>query len=153
MMTSLLRKRTPPTLWAGGLISTASTGGDESSAAAGRHSDALMPQSVRCYASHRTGSFSMRKIAVAVMFALIAQTALAEDHVPMYGESKDKTEAEKADDIRAERAYQRSLGNVPDQKAVDPWGTARGGEAKKPATPAKPVVKHSSKAKSGSPPN
>ena len=95
----------------------------------------------------------MRKIAVAVMFALIAQTALAEDHVPMYGESKDKTEAEKADDIRAERAYQRSLGNVPNQKAVDPWGTARGDEAKKPATPAKPVVKHSSKAKSGSTPN
>ena len=95
----------------------------------------------------------MRKIAVAVMFALIAQTALAEDHVPMYGESKDKTEAEKADDIRAERAYQRSLVNVPNQKAVDPWGTARGDEAKKPATPAKPVVKHSSKAKSGSPPN
>ena len=96
----------------------------------------------------------MRKIAVAVMFALIAQTALAQDHVPMYGEQpKDKTEAEKANDIRAERAYQRSLGNVPDQKAVDPWGAARGDEAKKPATPAKPVVKHSSKAKSGSPPN
>ncbi|UQD68803.1 hypothetical protein JEY40_22410 [Bradyrhizobium japonicum] len=96
----------------------------------------------------------MRKIAVAVMFALIAQTALAEDHVPMYGEeSKAKTEAEKANDIRAERAYQRSLGNVPNQKAVDPWGTARGDEAKKPATPAKPVVKNSSKAKSGSTPN
>lgn len=65
----------------------------------------------------------MRKIAVAVMFALIAPTALAQDHVPMYGEqSQDKTETQKADDIRAERAYQRSLGNVPDQKAVDPWG-------------------------------
>ncbi|WP_445215364.1 hypothetical protein ACKWRH_22925 [Bradyrhizobium sp. Pa8] len=96
----------------------------------------------------------MRKIAVAVMFALIAQTALAQDHVPMYGEqSRDKTEAEKAGDIRAERAYQRSLGNVPNQKAVDPWGTARSDEAKKPATPAKPVVKNSSKTKSGSTPN
>ncbi|MET4721692.1 hypothetical protein ABIF63_005798 [Bradyrhizobium japonicum] len=96
----------------------------------------------------------MRKIAVAVMFALIAQSAWAEDHVPMYGEeSKAKTEAEKANDIRAERAYQRSLGNVPNQKAVDPWGAARGDEAKKPATPAKPVAKHSSKAKSGSTPN
>ena len=95
----------------------------------------------------------MRKIAVAIMFALIAQTALAQDdHVPMYGEqAKDKTEAQKADDIRAERAYRRSLGNVPDQKAVDPWGTARGDEAsKKPTTSAKPAVKHSSKAKSGS---
>lgn len=65
----------------------------------------------------------------------------------MYGEqSQDKTETQKADDIRAERAYQRSLGNVPDQKAVDPWGTARGDEAsKKRAAPPKSVVKHSSK--------
>lgn len=94
----------------------------------------------------------MRKIAVAVMFALITQTALAEDHVPMYGEQpKDKTETQKADDIQAERAYQRSLGSVPDQKAADPWGAARGNEApKKSATPAKPAVKHSSKDKSGS---
>ncbi|BCA21673.1 hypothetical protein BDHH15_48880 [Bradyrhizobium diazoefficiens] len=101
------------------------------------------------------GVFSMRKIAVAVMFALIAPTALAQDHVPMYGEqSQDKTETQKADDIRAERAYQRSLGNVPGQKAVDPWGTARGDEAsKKRAAPPKSVVKHSSKAKSGSTPN
>lgn len=95
----------------------------------------------------------MRKIAIAAMFALITQTALAQDnHVPMYGEqAKDKTESQKADDVRAERAYQRSLGSVPDQKAVDPWGTARGDEAsKKPATPAKPAMKNSSKAKSGS---
>ena len=94
----------------------------------------------------------MRKIIVAVMFALIAQTALAEDHVPMYGEQpKDKTEAQKADDAQAERAYQRSLNSVPDQKAVDPWGSARGDDAsKKSAAPAKPAVKHSSKAKSGS---
>lgn len=94
----------------------------------------------------------MRRIAVAIMFALIAQTALAEDHVPMYGEqAKDKTETQKADDIRAERAYQRSLGSVPDQKPVDPWGAARGNDAsKKAATPAKPAVKQSSKAKSGS---
>jgi uncharacterized protein YdeI (BOF family) len=94
----------------------------------------------------------MRKIAVAVMFALIAGPALAQDHVPQYGEQpKEKTEAQKADDNRAERAYQRSLSNVPDQKAVDPWGSARGDDAsKKSTTPAKPAVKHSSKAKSGS---
>ena len=97
----------------------------------------------------------MRKIAVAVMFALISGPALAQDHVPMYGEQpKEKTEAQKADDKRAERAYQRSLNNVPDQKAVDPWGAARGDDAsKKSAAPAKPAAKHSSKAKSGSPVN
>ncbi|MFT4121543.1 hypothetical protein [Bradyrhizobium sp.] len=97
----------------------------------------------------------MRKILVAAMFALIAGPALAQDHIQQYGEeAKEKTEAQKADDRRAERAYQRSLNNVPDQKAVDPWGAARGDDAaKKTAAPAKPAVKHSSKAKSGSTPN
>jgi hypothetical protein len=94
----------------------------------------------------------MRKIAVAVMLALIAAPALAQDHVQQYGEQpKDKTPSEKADDDRAERAYQRSLNNVPDQKPVDPWGAARSDNAsKKSAAPAKPAVKQSSKAKSGS---
>lgn len=93
----------------------------------------------------------MRKIAVAVMFALIAGPALAQDHVQQYGEQpKEKTATQKVDEDRAERAYQRSLNNVPDQKPVDPWGTARGDDAsKKSAAPAKPAVKQSSKAKSG----
>jgi hypothetical protein len=94
----------------------------------------------------------MRKIAVAVMLALVAAPALAQDHVQQYGEQpKDKTPSEKAEDDRAERAYQRSLNNVPNQKPVDPWGTARGDDtSKKSAAPAKPAVKQSSKAKSGS---
>src|SRR3569623_1218250 len=90
----------------------------------------LMPQVAGCYGRRRTGSLSMRNIAAAVMFALIAGPALAQDHVPMYGEAdKVKTESQKADDARAERAYQRSLSNVPAQKAVDPWGAARGDDA------------------------
>ena len=94
----------------------------------------------------------MHKIAVAVLLALMAAPALAEDHVLGPGEEpKAKTATQKADDDRAERAYQRSLNNVPDQKPVDPWGTARGDDAsKKSAAPAKPVAKQSSKAKSGS---
>ncbi|WP_445220045.1 hypothetical protein ACKWRH_07990 [Bradyrhizobium sp. Pa8] len=93
----------------------------------------------------------MRKIAVAVMFALIAGPALAQDHVQQYGEQpKEKTATQKVDEDRAERAHQRSLNNVPDEKPVDPWGTARGDDAsKKSAAPAKPAVKQSSKAKSG----
>ncbi|MBR0697569.1 hypothetical protein [Bradyrhizobium lablabi] len=94
----------------------------------------------------------MRKIVVAVMMALIAGTALAQGHVPQYGEEdKDKTPAEKAQERQAERAYQRSLGNVPDQKPADPWGIARSDDAtKKAATPpAKPTMKQSSKTKSG----
>ena len=94
----------------------------------------------------------MHKIAVAVLLALMASPALAEEHVLGPGqEPKEKTATQKADDERAARAYQRSLNNVPDQKPVDPWGTARGDDAsKKSAAPAKPAVKHSSKAKSGS---
>ncbi|WP_234685626.1 hypothetical protein [Bradyrhizobium monzae] len=94
----------------------------------------------------------MRKIAVAVLLVLMAAPALAQDHVLGPGEEpKDKTASQKAGDDRAERAYQRSLNNVPDQKPVDPWGTARGDDAsKKLAAPARPVAKQSSKAKSGS---
>ena len=94
----------------------------------------------------------MRKIAVAFTFALIAGPALAQDHVPQYGEEpKEKSAGQKADEARAERAYQRSLNNVPDHKPVDPWGSARGDDAsKKSVAPAKPAVKQSSKAKSGS---
>ena len=97
----------------------------------------------------------MHKIAVAVLLALMAAPALAEEHMLGPGEEpKAKTATQKEDDERAARAYQRSLNNVPDQKAVDPWGTARGDDAsKKSAAPAKPVVKpagkQSSKAKSG----
>lgn len=93
----------------------------------------------------------MRKIAAAIMLALIAGPALAEDHIQQYGEeAKPKSETEKAADRQAERAYQRSLNNVPDQKPVDPWGAARGDDAsKKAAAPAKPAAKQSSKAKSG----
>lgn len=94
----------------------------------------------------------MRKIAVAIMFALIAGPAMAQDHVQQYGEQpKEKTATQKADEDRAERAYQRSLNNVPDHKPVDPWGTARGDDASKKSTaPAKPTVKQSPKIKSGS---
>jgi uncharacterized protein YdeI (BOF family) len=94
----------------------------------------------------------MRQIAVAVMLTLIAAPALAQDHVQQYGEQPpEKTASQKAGDDQAERAYRRSLNNVPDQKPVDPWGTARGDDAsKKSAAPAKPAVKQSSKAKSGS---
>ena len=94
----------------------------------------------------------MRKIALAVFLALMAAPALAQDRVLGPGEEpKEKTATQKAADVQAERAYQRSLSNVPDQKQVDPWGTARGDDASnKSAAPAKPTVKHSSKAKSGS---
>jgi hypothetical protein len=97
------------------------------------------------------GNSSMRKIVAAAVFVVIAGPAWAQDHIQQYGEeAKPKTEMEKAVDRQAERAYQRSLNNVPDQKPVDPWGAARGDDAsKKSAAPAKPAAKQSSKAKTG----
>ncbi len=58
-----------------------------------------------------------------------------DNHVQRYGEKdKDETAAEKAAKKEAERAYQRSLGNIPTQKATDPWGTVRSDDAPKAAT-------------------
>ena len=80
--------------------------------------------------------------AVAVI-ALLAGPALAQN-VPQYGETdKGKSPSEIAAEKDAERAYQRSLGNIPAQKSQDPWGIARestpANAAK--AAPAKPKAK------------
>jgi hypothetical protein len=69
------------------------------------------------------------------LVALIALLAVAMDlpasaqskSIPKYGETdKDKTPAEKAAEKEAQKAYERSLGNIPEQKSSDPWGIARG---------------------------
>ncbi|MCA6120634.1 hypothetical protein J6500_01760 [Bradyrhizobium sp. WSM 1704] len=86
----------------------------------------------------------MRTIIAAVLMALIAGPVLAQDHIQQYREEdKPKTEAQKAEDKRAERAYQRSLSNVPDQKQTDPWGIARPDNAPQAASRphAKPAAK------------
>jgi hypothetical protein len=69
--------------------------------------------------------------AVAAM-ALLAGPVLAQGGPARYGEpDKVKTPTERAAEKEAERAYQRSLGNIPEQqKANDPWGIARGDSAK-----------------------
>ena len=55
-----------------------------------------------------------------------ASAQSADGHVPRYGEKDpEKTQQQKEADKAAERAYQRSLGNVPEKGPVDPWGTAR----------------------------
>ena len=81
--------------------------------------------------------------AVAVM-ALLAGPASAQGGPARYGEpDKVKSPAEKAAEKDAERAYQRSLSNVPEQKASDPWGIARGDSAAKAdkVAPSKPKAK------------
>jgi len=74
-------------------------------------------------------------VLIALTAAVAGRPALAQDnHVQRYGE-KDKEESatEKAAKKEAERAYQRSLGNIPAQKATDPWGIARTEETPKAA--------------------
>lgn len=74
--------------------------------------------------------------AVAVIALLAGQASAQERPVTRYGEEdKAKSPTERAAEKDAERAYQRSLGNIPAQKTVDPWGIARGDSAPpKPAT-------------------
>jgi hypothetical protein len=77
----------------------------------------------------------MRVLLAAVMIALLVGPAYAQDqHMPKYGEApKDKTPQEIAAEKEAQRAYQRSLGNIPDQGPSDPWGNVRSDSAPKPA--------------------
>jgi len=66
-------------------------------------------------------------LVVAFFVACLAGPVYAQNkQVPRYGEeTKEKTPQEKEADKAAERAYQRSLGNIPDQGPTDPWGAVR----------------------------
>jgi hypothetical protein len=85
-------------------------------------------------------------LGVVVVVASLAGPAWAQGAVPRYGETdKDKTPSEIAAEKDAERAYRRSLGNIPEQKSTDPWGTVRSDSAAPKAAakapPAKPKAK------------
>jgi hypothetical protein len=98
----------------------------------------------------------MKILGAVVVIALLAGPAYAQtQNVPKYGDAdKDKTPQQKESDKEAERAYQRSLGNIPEQKSTDPWGAVRSDNAPKPAAktaakaaPAKSKAKTDSAAK------
>lgn len=86
---------------------------------------------------------------IALLAVAMNMPASAQDnHVQRYGEKdKEKSATEKSADIEAQRAYERSLGNIPAQKSTDPWGTVRSDDAPKAAkaAPAKPRVKNEAK--------
>jgi hypothetical protein len=83
----------------------------------------------------------MRVFAAAAVIALVAGPAYAQSKsIPKYGETqKDKTPQEIEAERDAERAYKRSLGNIPDQGPTDPWGNLRGDSAPKAVTKAAPA--------------
>jgi hypothetical protein len=82
----------------------------------------------------------MRVFAAAAVIALLAGPAYAQGAVPRYGETdKDKTPQQIEADKEAQRAYKRSLGNIPDQGPTDPWGNVRSESAPKPVAKASPA--------------
>lgn len=79
----------------------------------------------------------MRVFLAAAMVIALGQPALAQQK-PMqkYGDpDKEKSAQELRDEREAEKAYSRSLTNIPDKGPTDPWGAVRSTE--KPTTPAK----------------
>jgi hypothetical protein len=94
----------------------------------------------------------MKILGAVAVIALLAGPAYAQtQNVPRYGEvDKEKTQTEKDADKEAERAYKRSLGNIPEQKNTDPWGAVRSDNAPKAAVktaPTKPKAKADTAAK------
>lgn len=79
---------------------------------------------------------------VLISLALVAPAHAqysAANPMPRYGETdKDKTPGEIAAEKRADEAYKRSLGNVPNAtQSNDPWGGVRSDSAPKAAPKAK----------------
>ena len=84
-----------------------------------------------------------------VVIAALAGPAKAQS-VPKYGEAdKVKTPAEIAAEKDAERAYRRSLGNIPEQQKTDPWGTVRSDNAPPKAAAKAPSAKPKAKSAEG----
>jgi hypothetical protein len=69
----------------------------------------------------------MRFFYAAAVIAFLAGPAFAQSQaIPRYGDTdKTKSPSELAAEKEAEQAYKRSLRNIPEQKASDPWGTVR----------------------------
>jgi hypothetical protein len=87
--------------------------------------------------------------AIAVI-SLFAGPAAAQKGPARYGEEdKAKSPAEIAAEKDAERAYRRSLGNIPEQKSLDPWGTVRSDNAPPKAAAKAPPAKSKAKSAEG----
>jgi hypothetical protein len=88
---------------------------------------------------------SMRVFTAAIVFVLLAAPAYAQN-VPQYGDTESsKSPSEIEAEKRAEKAYKRSLGNVPNATgSTDPWGSVRSEAAPKAA--AKPAPQKRAKA-------
>ena len=97
----------------------------------------------------------MRVFCAAIVIALVAGPAYAQSQsVPRYGDvDKDKSPQEKAAEREADKAYQRSLGNIPEKAGTDPWGTVRSDNAPKAGEKAAAKAAPAKRAKTGGIPN
>ncbi len=85
----------------------------------------------------------MRVFLAAIVIASLAGPTFAQAPaaIPKYGELEGKKPHEIAAEKEAERAYQKSLTRIPEQKgSSDPWGNVRSDSAPKTA-PSKAVAK------------
>ena len=88
--------------------------------------------------------------AVAVTALLVGPASAQSKRMQTYGEpDKEKSATEKAAERDAERAYNRSLGNIPEQKSTDPWGTVRSDSAPPKAAAKAPQAKPKAKSAEG----
>ncbi len=77
----------------------------------------------------------MRVLYAVAIMGLLVGPGYAQDHVPRYGEKDpEKTREQIQAEKDADRAYKRSLHNIPDKGPVDPWGAVRSTDAPKAAT-------------------
>jgi hypothetical protein len=83
----------------------------------------------------------MRVFLATAIIALLAGPAYAQGQsVPKYGDTdKAKSPQEIQAEREAEKAYKRSLGNIPDQGPTDPWGNVRSETAPKTAAKTAPA--------------
>jgi hypothetical protein len=88
------------------------------------------------------GSFRMRVLRAAAMTTLLlAGPAYAQRGAPSAPQDPPKSQTQIEQEKATENAYKRSLGNIPDQPAADPWGGARAVEAPKAVAKDPPAKK------------
>ena len=92
----------------------------------------------------------MRRLFAVAMIVMCAGPAIAQAPVPKYGEvDTPKTPSEIEAERSAERAYRRSLGNVPNTSGPsDPWGSIRNDGAAKSTAKDAPAKRQKSTATS-----
>jgi hypothetical protein len=92
----------------------------------------------------------MKVACTAVLAFLIAAPAYAQDPIPRYGEKdKEKSPQEMQDEREVQKAYKRSLNNIPDRGPTDPWGSVRSDSPPKASTKAATKATPAKRAKAG----